>query len=221
MEISTSILSVKPEAAIKTFYNLETAGTNYFHIDVMDGQFVPNDTSEIMLKYCEYLDSITMLPLDIHLMVKDVESYIKSYLIFEPNMMTVHVEAAQNKEELLQWLHEIKEANCRAGVSIKPNTPVEDIYNILPYLHHVLIMTVEPGKGGQELIPETITKIEKLHKYIKQNQLEVDIEVDGGITTENVKQVQEAGANIIVAGSSIINSNDFKKTITLLKGNSC
>ena len=216
MEISTSILSVKPEAAIKTFYNLETAGTNYFHIDVMDGQFVPNDTSEIMLKYCEYLDSITMLPLDVHLMVRDVESYIKSYLIFEPNMMTVHVEAAQNKEELLQWIHEIKEANCRAGVSIKPNTPIEDIYSILPYLHHVLIMTVEPGFGGQAFIDGSLDKVRQLREAITRVGCSTLIEIDGGITVENAGAAFEAGCDILVAGNTVFGSGNPTRTIEQL-----
>lgn len=219
MEISTSILNVDEERAIKTFYNLETAGTDYFHIDVMDGKFVENDTSDLMLTYCEYLNSITTLPLDVHLMVEDVMNYIKSYLIFEPNMLTLHMETAKNKQELLEWLTYIKQNNCRAGVSIKPHTKIEEIYDILPYIHHVLIMTVEPGKGGQKLLPETIEKIKQLKKYIDENNLEVDIEVDGGINLENVKKIKQAGANIIVAGSCIINSNDFKKTIRELKNN--
>lgn len=217
VEVSASILNAKKEEALKTLYNLETAKTDYFHIDVMDGKFVENNTNELMLEYCEYLNSITNVPLDVHLMVEDVEEYIKSYLAFEPNSITVHYEAAKNIEELKNWLNQIKENNCKAGVSIKPNTKVEEIYNILPYVHTVLVMTVEPGKGGQKLIPETIEKIKQLKKYIETNGLEVDIEADGGINLENVREVKEAGCNIIVAGTAIINTENYAETIKKLK----
>ena len=119
MEISTSILNVKQENCIRTFYDLETAGTDYFHIDVMDGTFVENNTVKIMTEYCEYLNTITRLPLDVHLMVKDVQSYINSFLIFEPRNITIHYEASNNSGELLNWLQYIKENNCKAGISIK------------------------------------------------------------------------------------------------------
>lgn len=217
VEISTSILNIKKEGAIKTLYNLETAKTDYFHIDVMDGNFVENNTNDTMLEYCEYLNSITNVPLDVHLMVADVEEYIKSYLVFEPNTITVHYEAAEDIDELKKWVKLIKDSHCKAGVSIKPNTPVEEIYEILPYVHTVLIMTVEPGKGGQKLIPETIEKIRKLKKHIEENGLELDIEADGGINLDNVKKIIEAGCNIIVAGTAITNSNNYTETIQKLK----
>lgn len=218
MEVSTSILNVEKENCIQTFYNLETAGTDYFHIDVMDGKFVENNTVELMTEYSEYLNSITNIPLDVHLMVEDVKSFIKSFIIFEPRNITIHYEAAKNKEELMDWIKYIKENNCKIGISIKPNTDVEKIYEFLPYVHTVLIMTVEPGKGGQKLIPETIDKIRKIYKYISINNLEVDIEVDGGINQENIESIKEAGCNIVVAGSSIINSTDFGEAIRRLKG---
>ena len=217
MEISASILSVEKENCIKTFYNLETAGIDYFHIDVMDGEFVENNTSSLMTEYTEYLNTITNIPLDVHLMVKDVMSYIKSYLIFEPRNITVHYESAKDEKELMEWIQYIKENNCKVGISIKPNTEVEKIYNILPYVHTVLIMTVEPGKGGQKLISETMQKIHKLREYIDGNKLEVDIEADGGINESNVKELKNAGCNIIVAGTSIINSKNYKDTVDKLK----
>ena len=217
MEISASILSVEKENCIKTFYNLETAGIDYFHIDVMDGEFVENNTSSLMTEYTEYLNTITNIPLDVHLMVKDVMSYIKSYLIFETRNITVHYESAKDEKELMEWIQYIKENNCKVGISIKPNTEVEKIYNILPYVHTVLIMTVEPGKGGQKLIPETMQKIHKLREYIDGNKLEVDIEADGGINESNVKELKNAGCNIIVAGTSIINSKNYKDTVDKLK----
>lgn len=216
-EIATSILSVKKEEAIKTFYNLETAGTDYFHIDVMDGKFVENNTNDLMLEYCEYLKSITNIPLDVHLMVEDIEEYIKSYSIFETNTITFHLEAAKDKDRLFKCISQIKEANCKVGISIKPNTKIEELYEILPYIHTVLIMTVEPGKGGQALIPETIEKIAKLREYINKNNLETEIEADGGINLENVEKIKEAGCNIIVAGTSIISSDNYEKVIKKMK----
>ena len=217
MEVSTSILSVKKDNCIQTFYNLETAGTDYFHIDVMDGKFVENNTVDLMTEYAEYLNSITNIPLDVHLMVEDVMSYIKSFLIFEPRNITVHYESAKDNKELLEWVTFIKENNCKAGVSIKPNTKIEKIYEILPFVHTVLIMTVEPGKGGQELIPSTIEKIKQLREYIDTQGLEIDIEADGGINVDNAQILKEAGCEIVVAGTSIISSNNFKETISRLK----
>lgn len=217
VEVSTSILSVKKEEAIKTFYNLETAKTDYFHVDVMDGMFVENNTEDIMTEYCEYLNSITNIPLDVHLMVEDAEKYIKEYAVFEPNIITVHYEAASDIEELKRWIELIKQNHCKVGVSIKPNTKVEEILSILPYIHLLLVMTVEPGKGGQKLIPETIEKISELKQYIVQNNLEVDIEADGGIGVNNVNTLAEAGCNIVVAGSAIINSDNYEETIQKLK----
>ena len=161
VDISTSLLSVKKEKIIDTVYKLEDANTNYFHIDVMDGEFVENDTHDIMLEYCEYLDNITKIPLDIHLMVKDVKNFVDSYLIFNPNIITFHYEACKNKEEVMNLINYIKEKGRRVGISVKPETDVKEILEFLPYVHVVLVMTVEPGKGGQELISSTIEKTER------------------------------------------------------------
>ena len=217
MEVSASILSVKKENCIQTFYNLETSGIDYFHIDVMDGEFVKNNTTKIMTEYTEYLNTITNIPLDVHLMVKDVMAYVKSYLVFEPRSITMHYEAASSEEELLNWIQYIKEQNCKVGISVKPNTNVEEIYKFLPYIHTVLVMTVEPGEGGQKLIPETIEKVKKLKKYLQENNLEVEIEADGGINEDNAKALKDAGCDIIVAGTSIVSSNDYKETVRKLK----
>lgn len=217
VEISASILSIKNEEAIKTLYNLETAGIDYFHIDVMDGKFVEETTADRMIEYCEYLNSISNLPLDVHLMVDDVKSYINSFLVFEPNIITFHLEAGKNKEEIMEWIKIIKENNTKVGISIKPDTNIKEIYEYLPFIHMVLVMTVEPGKGGQKLLPETIEKIRKLDRYVKENNLEIDIEADGGINAENVRLVKEAGANIIVSGTAITTSENFKETVEKLK----
>ena len=217
VEVSASILSIQPENAIQTLYNLETAKIDYFHIDVMDGKFVENNTTTKMTEYCEYLNSISNLPLDVHLMVEDVESYIHSFSIFEPNIVTFHLEAGKDKEQIMKWIQMIKDKNIRVGISIKPNTKIEEIYEYLSYIHLVLVMTVEPGKGGQELILETIDKIRKLHQYIQKNGLEVDIEADGGINTNNASIVTEAGANMIVSGSAIVNSDNYAEVVSRLK----
>ena len=217
MEVATSILNVEKENCIKTFYNIETAGTDYFHIDVMDGEFVENNTVTQMTEYCEYLNSITRVPLDVHLMVKDAMSYIKSFLIFEPRNITVHYEAAKNKEELQEWIKYIKDNNCKVGISVKPETKIEEIFDLLPYIHTVLVMTVEPGKGGQKLIETTLDKIKTLKDYMNSNNIEVDIEADGGINLDNVERLKEAGCDIVVAGTCVINSENMKETIEKLK----
>lgn len=217
VEVSTSILSIDKENAIKTLYNIETAKTDYFHIDVMDGKFVKDNTNDVMLEYCEYLNSITTVPLDVHLMVEDVEQYIKSYLVFEPNNITFHYEATKNEEELKKWIDLLKENNCKVGISIKPETPVEKIYKFLPYVHLVLVMTVEPGEGGQKLIDDCVLKIQKLKQYIDENNLDVYIEADGGINTENAEKLVNAGCDIIVSGTAITKSNNFEETIKELK----
>jgi len=217
VEVSTSLLSVKKENIIQTIYNLEVAGTNYFHIDVMDGKFVEENTSELMNEYCEYLNTISNTPIDVHLMVQDVESYIKNYLIYNPNIITLHYETIKEKNKIMELIKYVKQNNCKIGISIKPETKIEEIYEFLPYIHLVLIMTVEPGKGGQKLIPETIEKIKALKNYLDLKNLEIDIEADGGINIENVQQLKDAGTNIVVVGTSIINSENYKDTIQKLK----
>lgn len=217
VDISTSLLSVKKEKIIDTVYKLEDANTNYFHIDVMDGEFVENDTHDIMLEYCEYLDNITKIPLDIHLMVKDVKNFVDSYLIFNPNIITFHYEACKDKEEVMNLINYIKEKGRRVGISVKPETDVKEILEFLPYVHVALVMTVEPGKGGQELISSTIEKIKELNSYREEHNLDYEIEADGGIKVENSDKIIDAGADILVAGTAIINSKDYAETIKKLR----
>jgi len=217
VEVSTSILTVEKEGAIQKFYNLETAHTDYYHIDVMDGKFVEKNTTEIMKEYSETIKQISNLPLDVHLMVEDVEKYINEYAPMQPNIITFHYEAVKNKEELLKLINKIKKSNIKVGVSVKPGTNIEEVYEILPYIHMVLVMTVEPGKGGQKLIPETLEKIKILKQYLADNNLEIDIEADGGINKETIEKVREAGVDIIVAGSAIVNTDDYEKAIQELK----
>lgn len=217
VEVSASILNMDNENAIKNLYELETAQIDYFHIDVMDGKFVKNNTTEKMIEYSEYISSISSLPLDIHLMVEDVEQYIKSFSVFEPNLITFHIEARKNKEEIFELIKLVKESNSRVGLAIKPNTKIEEIYNYLPYIHSVLIMTVEPGLGGQELIPETIEKISRMKKYLEQEKLEVDIQADGGINLQNIDLLKQAGVSNVVVGNALMKTKDKKDMINKLK----
>lgn len=219
VEISTSVLSVKKEESIQKFYDLEVAHTDYFHIDVMDGKFVENDTSEIMKEYANVIKQISNIPLDVHFMVENVKEYVDDYIGVEPNIITFHYEALENKEEVSKIIEYIKQNNIKVGISIKPNTNIEEIYEFLPYIHMVLIMTVEPGKGGQKLIVDTLEKIRQLKEYITKNNIDIDIEADGGIKLENIREVEDAGANIAVVGSGIIETENYVETIKQLKNN--
>lgn len=217
VEISTSILSMKEGEESQTFFKLETAKTDYFHIDVMDGKFVEKDNYEKMLEYACYIKRISNLPLDVHLMVEDIKPAIDEFLSVEPNIITFHYEACKNKEEVYELIKYIKENNCKVGISVKPDTRIEEIYEFLPYIHMCLIMTVEPGKGGQTLITDMVKKIEKLKEYIKEHKIEIDIEADGGINLKTAPMIKKAGANILVAGTAILMANDFKTIIDELR----
>ena len=217
VEISTSLLSAQKDNIMKTIYNLEVAKTNYFHIDVMDGKFVESFTNEIMEEYSGYVKSVSTIPLDVHLMVEDVKKYIDIYLNYEPNIITFHIEAVKDKNEALELINYIKSNNCRAGIAVNPNTEITKICNLLPYVHTVLVMTVVPGKGGQDLIENTINKIKALRKYVDENNIDVFIEADGGIKLENCDVVKDSGADILVSGTGIIKQENYADVIKKMK----
>lgn len=217
IEVSTSILTVEEGTEAETFFALEKSKTDYFHIDVMDGKFVEKDTYQKMLEYSSYIRRISNLPMDVHLMVEDVKSAIEDFSAIEPNIITFHLEACKNKEEVMENIRAIKEVGAKVGISVKSNTPIKEVYQYLPYIHMCLIMTVEPGKGGQTLITDMLEKISTLKKYIDQNNLEIDIEVDGGINLKTAPRVKEAGANILVAGTAILAASDYSIIINELK----
>lgn len=217
VEVAISLLDIEKEKIIKTIYDLEVAGTNYFHIDVMDGKFVENNTVEKMREYTEYIKQVSNTPIDVHLMVEDIEPYLKEYIDMGVQSIIFHIESCKNEEEALKWISYLKDNNIKVGITLKPETNIEDIYKYIPYIHKVLVMSVEPGKGGQKFLPETINRIQELNKFIYENGFEVDIEVDGGINNETAKQVVEAGANILVAGNYIAKSKEFKQAIDSLK----
>lgn len=217
VEVSTSILMLEKGKEAETFFALEKSKTDYFHIDVMDGKFVEKDTYQNMLEYSSYIRRISNLPMDVHLMVEDVETGIEVFSAVEPNIITFHLEACKSKEEVMKNINLIKEKGSRVGIAIKPGTPIEDVYEYLPYIHMCLVMTVEPGKGGQTLITDMLAKISTLKTYIEKKNLEIDIEVDGGINLKTAPRVKEAGANILVAGSAILAASDYKVIIDELR----
>ena len=170
-----------------------------------------------MLEYASYIKRISNLPLDIHLMVEDVNLAIEDFIAVEPNIITFHYEACKNKEEVMQIIKKIKENNCKVGLSVKPETKIEEIYEFLPYIHMCLVMTVEPGKGGQTLLTDMVDKISKLKKYVDENNIEIDIEADGGINLKTAGAVKQAGANILVSGTAILIAKDYKVIIDELR----
>ena len=219
-EISVSILSLSSENAVSAFYNLETAKVNYFHIDVMDGKFVEKNNLELMKEYALTISHISNIGLDVHLMVENVEEIMDEYIPLEPKIITFHYEAVQEKTRMMEIMQDIKSNSINVGIAINPETPIDAIYEFLPYIHQVLIMTVVPGKGGQKLMPETVDKIKELKKYILDNNLEnIDIEADGGINDKTVQSVKKAGCDIVVSGSYITNSENYSYSVKKLKEN--
>lgn len=217
VEVSTSILNVKKGEESATFFELEAAKIDYFHIDVMDGKFVEKNTYKKMFEYASYIKRISNLPLDIHLMVENIDEALEDFLALEPNIITFHLEACKNEEDVMEKINFIKNNNCKVGIAIKPDTKIEKVYKFLPYIHMCLIMTVEPGKGGQTFLSEMLKKIETLKKYLEKEKLETDIEVDGGINLKTAPEVKMAGANILVAGTAILMANKFEDIIKELK----
>lgn len=217
IEVSTSILSVEKGKEAETFFAIEKSKTDYFHIDVMDGKFVERDTYQNMIEYSNYIKRISNLPIDVHLMVEDVKNAIEDFSAIEPNIITFHLESCKTKEEVMENIKLIKDRGSRVGIAIKPETKIEEIYEYLPYIHMCLVMTVEPGKGGQTLITEMLAKISELKTYVEKNNIQIDIEVDGGINLKTASRVKKAGANILVAGVAILKASDYKVIVDELR----
>ena len=195
--LSVSILGIK-EKIKKNIKKLDNLNIDFFHIDIMDGIFVENTTWEY--KEIKKIVKHRKTKKDIHLMVKDVKKYIDDFINLKPEIITFHYEATDNHIELINY---IKKHNIKAGISIKPNTEVEKIKELLNMVDLVLVMSVEPGKGGQKYIDNSTNKINELYNIRKENNYKYLIEVDGGIYVENVSQLLAAGANVIVSGSGV------------------
>ena len=206
--IAPSILSADFSRLGEEVKAVEACGVDLIHCDVMDGHFVPNITIGPMV--IKALRRTTELPLDVHLMIEKPERYIKEFIEAGSNMLTIHIEATTHLQRHIQH---IKEQGIKAGVSLNPSTPLDDLDFILSEVDFILIMTVNPGFGGQKFLRSMLPKIRRLREMIDQRHLSVDIEVDGGIGVDNIKDVAQAGAEIFVAGQAIFGSGDYRKTI--------
>ena len=214
IQISPSILSADFSQLGNEIKRLEEGGADMIHVDVMDGHFVPNLTIgppviKALKKHCS-------IKFDVHLMISPVHNYIEAYSNAGADIITIHPEATDNLEESIS---KIKSLNKKVGVSLNPESKIDLIVDYLEKIDLVLIMSVNPGFGGQKFMPEVLDKVKQLKKFQSQNKIDFDIEIDGGINFENCRTAIEAGVNILVSGTTVFKNNngDIKKNINLLK----
>ena len=212
IKVAPSILSADFSKLGEEIIKIDQAGADMIHIDVMDGHFVPNLT--LGAPIVKALRTVTKLPFDVHLMINNPETLIDDFIAAGADIITIHIEAANHLHRLVQ---KVKSSGVKVAVSLNPATPLNTLEEILPELDMVLLMSVNPGFGGQSFIPATLNKIARLKEMIDAKKLKIDIQVDGGINLETAPAVIKHGANILVAGSAVYGSKDIKGTIAQLK----
>ncbi|MCC0642994.1 MULTISPECIES: ribulose-phosphate 3-epimerase [unclassified Clostridioides] len=215
IKLAPSILSADFAKLLEDVRKVESAGCEYLHIDVMDGHFVPNITLGPLVVKSLKKENINMV-FDAHLMIENPDQYIEDFVKAGCDIITVHQEACTHLHRTIQ---NIKSHGIKAGVVLNPATPIDTIKHVLSDLDMVLLMSVNPGFGGQSFIPCVLDKIKELKTLINSKGLNIDIEVDGGISPKNVAEVVQAGANVIVAGSAIFGSDDIQETVNLFRKN--
>ena len=211
-KIAPSILSADFSRLGEEVRAVEEAGADVIHVDVMDGHFVPNITIGPLV--VQGLKKLTSLPLDVHLMIEKPERYIEAFAQAGSDWITVHAEVCPQLKRIIK---KIRQLNVRPGIVLKPATSLKTLYPVLDNIDLVLIMSVNPGFGGQSFIPSTLKKIERLRKIIAQNQYPLEIEVDGGVKIENLREVSKAGGDIFVVGTGIFKTKDYEETIRKLR----
>jgi len=211
-KIAPSILSADFSRLADEVRAVEKAGADVIHVDVMDGHFVPNITIGPLV--VQGLKKLTSLPLDVHLMIENPERYVEVFAQAGSGWMTIHAEVCPH---LKRMVRKIRQLNVRPGVVLKPATPLKTLFPVLDEIDLVLIMSVNPGFGGQSFIPAALKKIERLRKIVDQNRYPLEIEVDGGVKVENIREVSMAGGDIFVVGTGIFKTKDYEETIKKLR----